>query len=125
MEFVILGSNVKEGCFSIKVDYMKLIGLAMKQYELGCFIHRDERELEAAATSSSLSTKYEHEDNHYIQDIASALISDMFCYWISTNIIVPNCNWKIIVIHLQHHYLLYARCFIFQRQTMKYYVCNC
>ena len=56
MEFVILGSNVKEGCFSIKVDYMKLIGLAMKQYELGCFIHRDERELEAAATSSSLST---------------------------------------------------------------------
>ena len=39
MEFVILGSNVNEGCFSIKVDYTKLTGLVMKQYKLGCFTH--------------------------------------------------------------------------------------
>ena len=42
MEFVILGSNVNEGCFSIKVGYTKITRLKMKQFEFN-FIHRDGR----------------------------------------------------------------------------------
>ena len=30
--------------------------------------------MEVVATSSSLSNKYEHEDNYFMQDIASALL---------------------------------------------------
>ena len=44
MGFVILGSNVNKGWFSINVGYTKFIGLVMKQYELQCFIHKDGKE---------------------------------------------------------------------------------
>ena len=44
IEFVILDSNVNEGCFSIKVGYTNLTRLEMKQYKFRCFIHRDRRE---------------------------------------------------------------------------------
>ena len=45
MEFVILGSKVNEGCFSIKVGCTKLTRLMTKQYDLECFINRDGRDL--------------------------------------------------------------------------------
>ena len=45
MEFVLLGLNVSEGCYYIKVIYTKLKHLNMKQCEDGFYINHDGRDM--------------------------------------------------------------------------------
>ena len=42
-EFLTYSLNVYEGCYSIKVVYIKLIFIEMKQCNHGCYIHQDGR----------------------------------------------------------------------------------
>ena len=73
MEFVILGLNVHEGCYYIKVVYIKLIVLEMKQCEHECYIHHNGRP-DIATTSFLLSPQNGHEDKQYMKIISRILL---------------------------------------------------
>ena len=63
---------------------------------------------EGAAISSSLSTKYGHEDNHYMKDIANALL----IYFVIGSLTT--------LLYYKHHYLLYAMCFPMSENEILY-----
>ena len=109
---MILGLNVRELCYYIKVIYIKPIHLKKKQCEHEFYIYVPRWKIpNGAATSFSLTPKNGHEKKQIMKIMSRMLLIYFILNLHSINVF--NCSWQNVVKHLptpMYFFITYIFC---------------